>query len=251
MGKACAKVIVAHGGTVLIASRSLEKLERAAKEINEFSTCSSSQQDQVQIAVLDAGDEAQVANFAESITIGDYTSLVVSCAGRAPHGTIATLETQLTRELFDSKFWSAYLCSKYLAPKLANGGSIAFVAGVLNRRPGLNCSPLAATNGALEGLTRALALELGPTLRVNCLSPGFCDTERFDHMDATKKEQMFRNTAESLPLQKIGSALDMGEALFYLLCAEFCTGCVLDCDGGHGIRQYASAVSDPMRNNLQ
>lgn len=45
---------------------------------------------------------------------------------------------------------------------------MAFVAGVLNRRPGINCVPLAVVNGALEGLTRALALEFGPRLRVNC-----------------------------------------------------------------------------------
>ena len=44
--------------------------------------------------------------------------------------------------------------------------------------------------GALEGLTRALALELGPRLRVNCLSPGFCDTERFDAMPPERKAAM-------------------------------------------------------------
>ena len=85
---------------------------------------------------------------------------------------------------------------------LADGGSITFVAGVLNRRPGKNCAPLAATNGALEGLTRSLALDLGPRLRVNCMSPGFCDTERFDHMDAERKAAMLANTAASLPLRE-------------------------------------------------
>ena len=60
----------------------------------------------------------------------------------------------------------------------------------------MNCAPLASTNGALEGLTRALALEMGPRLRVNCLSPGFCDTERFDHMDPERKAAMLANTAD-------------------------------------------------------
>lgn len=102
-------------------------------------------------------------------------------------------------------------------------------------------------SGALEGLTRTLALEWGPRLRVNCLSPGFCDTERFDHMDAERKEKMLANTASSLPLQKVGQPSDMGEAIYYLLTAPFCTGVILDCDGGHGIRQYANQLSDPMR----
>ena len=87
---------------------------------------------------------------------------------------------------------------------LADGGAIALVAGVLNRRPGVNCVPLATVNGALEGLTRSLALEFGPRLRVNCLSPGFCDTERFDRMEPSRKAVMLANTAESLPLQRVG-----------------------------------------------
>ena len=68
-------------------------------------------------------------------------------------------------ELMDSKFWSAYHCCKHLAPRLRDGAAVALVGGVLNRRPGLNCAPLAAANGALEGLTRALALEVDATRR--------------------------------------------------------------------------------------
>jgi NAD(P)-dependent dehydrogenase (short-subunit alcohol dehydrogenase family) len=102
-------------------------------------------------------------------------------------------------------------------------------------------------NGALEGLTRTLALEWGPRLRVNCLSPGFCDTERFDQLEPGKRAEMMANTAASLPFQKVGCPSDMGEAIYYLLTASFCTGVVLDVDGGHGIRQYANPTSDPMR----
>ena len=120
-------------------------------------------------------------------------------------------------------------------------------AGVLNRRPGRNCAPLACVNGALEGLTRALALELGPRLRVNCLSPGFCDTERFDAMDAARKAAMLANTAASLPLARVGAPADMGGAIDYLLGAEYVTGIVLDVDGGHHVRQYANGATDPMR----
>jgi|TARA_B100000524_G_scaffold344095_1_gene240939 NAD(P)-dependent dehydrogenase (short-subunit alcohol dehydrogenase family) len=58
---------------------------------------------------------------------------------------------------------------------------------------------------------------------------------------------MLSNTAASLPLQRVGAPNDMGAALDFLLCGEFVTGVVLDCDGGHNIRQYASATSDPMR----
>ena len=84
-------------------------------------------------------------------------------------------------------------------------------------------------------------------MRVNCLSPGFCDTERFDHMDDERRSAMLQNTAASLPLRRVGEPSDMGEAIMYLLRAKFATGVVLDVDGGHGIRQYAQADTDPMR----
>ena len=66
-------------------------------------------------------------------------------------------------------------------------------------------------------------------------------------MPPAKKAAMLANTAESLPLKRVGEPADMGQALDFLLCSPFTTGVVLDCDGGHHIRQYASPNSDPMR----
>jgi len=247
MGKATAATIVARGGKVLLVSRSPEKLAAARSQIVTSSGCVDVAS--VQTYVMDASDEAAVAAFADSAILADFEpdGLVVSAAGAAPHGAITALPISDTQSLFDSKFWSAYHSCKHIGPKLTDGGSIALVAGVLNRRPGINCVPLATVNGALEGLTRALALEFGPRLRVNCLSPGFCDTERFDRMEPFKKAAMLANTADSLPLQRVGQPSDMGEAIDFLLSAPFTTGVVLDCDGGHHIRQYASASTDPMR----
>mmetsp|Transcript_3160 Transcript_3160/g.8970 ORF Transcript_3160/g.8970 Transcript_3160/m.8970 type:complete len:80 (-) Transcript_3160:1115-1354(-) len=73
------------------------------------------------------------------------------------------------------------------------------------------------------------------------------DTERFDHMDPEKRQAMLENTAFSLPLQRVGNREDAGQALYFLMTNKFTTGIVLDCDGGHQIRQYAQAVSDPFR----
>lgn len=67
-------------------------------------------------------------------------------------------------------------------------------------------------------------------------------------MDAVRMQLMLINTAASIPLQKIGQPQDMGQAIYYLLTAPFCTGVILDCDGGHGIRQYVNPANDPMRS---
>jgi len=257
MGKAAALATVQRGGRVLLVARSKEI-------IAEVPTA------QISTASVDVTDEKAVEKFASTLlpslpsksgtdihkngSSNEHTNdhgwdgLVVSAAGKAPHGPVASLPISDTRQLMESKLWSAYHCAKYIGPKLQNGGCMVMVAGILNRRPGLNCAPLSMANGALEGLTRTLALEWGPKLRVNCLSPGFCDTERFDHMDSERKKKMLINTASSLPLQRVGQPSDMGEAIYYLLTAPFCTGVILDVDGGHGIRQYANPSNDPMRS---
>ena len=242
MGKAAALAVLQRGGRVMLVSRSEEKLQRAKCELEREAPRAS-----IETRSCDVSDEHQVEQLAASIDSNTWDGLVVSAAGKAPHGPVLSLPTSDTRALMESKVWTAYHCAKHLSPKLRDNGAVVFVAGILNRRPGLNCAPLAMANGALEGLTRSLALEWGPRLRVNCLSPGFCDTERFDHMDSEQKKRMLANTAASLPLQRVGEPQDMGEAIYYLLRAHFCTGVILDVDGGHGIRQYANPSTDPMR----
>ena len=251
MGKAAAIAAVQRGGKALLVSRNKDKLEKARNDVCDAAGITEERNASdgcVTIAQLDVTQEDDVQQFGETIAGDEWDALIVSSAGKAPHGPLTSLETSEARMLMDSKFWGAYHCAKYISPRLKDGGSITFVSGVLSRRPGINCCPLAVTNGALEGLTRSLALEMGPRgLRVNCLSPGFCDTERFDHMEEDRRRSMLANTAESLPLQRVGQPSDMGEAIYYLATAPFVTGVVLDVDGGHSIRQYANAANDPMR----
>lgn len=244
MGKAAALEAALQGAhKILLVSRNETKLQAARAEIQTRVPNAV-----IDICAMDCRDEASVQEFANKLDHEDcWDSLVVSSAGPAVHGPFATMPTSDARYMMESKFWTAYLCAKYIGPRLRKGGSIVLVAGILNRRPGLNCAPLAMANGALEALTRTLALEWGPRLRVNCLSPGFCDTERFDHMTVERKTQMLDHTATSLPLQRVGNSQDMGQAIYYLLTAPFVTGIVLDVDGGHLIRQYASPTNDPMR----
>lgn len=232
MGKAAAKVFVQNGGSVLICSRSAEKLASAAEFIGGPPGA-------VATRVLDNTDEAQVRTFFESIEADHFNALIVTALGRAVHGPFLSLDTAQARDLFEGKLWGPWYCAKYGAPKLRDGGAIVFVSGVLNRRPGLNCSPLGAANGAVEALTRSLALELGPRLRVNCLSPGFVDTERFDHLPQERRQAMLEATADALPLKKVGQPAEAGEALHFLATNSFTTGVVLDVDGGHQVRQYA------------
>lgn len=235
MGKAAAKCFVERGGQVLLCSRSEAKLAAAVAAVGGPAGA-------VKTRVLDNTDETQVRTFfddKEVVQPNFYDAIIVTALGRAPHGPFLELGLDKAREVMEGKLWGPWYCAKYGSPCLKDGGAVVFVSGVLCRRPGANCSPLAAANGAVEALTKALALELGPRLRVNCLSPGFVDTERFDHLPQDRRQNMLEATAASLPLLRVGAPAEMGEALYFLATSTFTTGVVLDCDGGHQIRQYA------------
>ena len=168
IGKATAKAHLSCAGRATLVSRSEAKLAAAAQDLNA--------PDRVSTASVDMMDEGAVKAFFGAQANESIDHLVIT-ASSAVHGRFAELETEPVRGMFDSKFWGPYVVAREALPKLRDAGSITFFSGVLSRRPGLNCSGLGAVNCAVEGLTYALALELGPRLRVNCCSPGMVRTE--------------------------------------------------------------------------
>ena len=97
---------------------------------------------------------------------------------------------------------------------------------------GASCeSHYAASKAALIGLSKSLALELGPSgIRVNCVAPGVIDTE----MNAMHSEETMRELADETPLGRIGTAAEVADSVLYL-CSErasFITGQVLGVNGG-------------------
>lgn len=229
-GLATARAVVARGGSVTLMGRTADKLAAAARALDA--------PDRVAVHPLDMTDGAAVAGYFAGIEEGAVDHLVVT-ASTAAHGPFLELPEEAARAMFDSKFWGPYALARAALPRIADGGSITFFSGVLSRRPGMNCSALGAVNAAVEGLTRGLALELGPRIRVNCCAPGMARTEAYARMPEDRREAMYRATGASLPVQRVGQAHEVADAVLFLMTNTFTTGVVLDVDGGHMIRQYA------------
>ncbi|MEO1193875.1 MAG: SDR family oxidoreductase [Pseudomonadota bacterium] len=227
IGRAMVERLVGLGGAAIIASRSADKLARVAEEIGPAVTA----------RPLDMTDTGAVEAWAEALPEVDH--LVIS-ASSAAHGPFRDLPMEDLRGMFEAKFFGPYQVAKAVLPKLRAGGSLTFFSGVLSRRPGANCSGLGAVNGAVESLTYALALELGPDLRVNCVSPGMVRSEAYAGLPEAAREAMYRDTGASLPLGRVGSVADLAEAVTFLMANAYTTGLVLDIDGGHRVRQYAT-----------
>ena len=119
MGKAAAVAVASRGGSVLLASRSQDKLDSAAEEIR-----SAVPDVQLTTRVLDASDEMAVQAFGEELDTHDHRwdALICTAAGKAPHGPIGELSTSDTAALFASKFWTAHNSCKHIAPRLVDGG---------------------------------------------------------------------------------------------------------------------------------
>jgi NAD(P)-dependent dehydrogenase (short-subunit alcohol dehydrogenase family) len=223
MGLAVARRVLAAGAEVVIAGRSQERLRAARTSLGE---------DRVEVATVDIGERPQVA--ALFVRLPPFDHLVITAAD-LPYGPVMELtETDLMRAV-RSKLLGPVFAVQASAGRIKPGGSITFTSGIAARRPMRGGSAAAAINSGLEGLVRALAIELAP-LRVNAVSPGWTDTPIWDGMAGMtpeRKREAFVTMAARLPTGRVGRAEDIAEAIVFLMESEFSTGTVLDVDGGH------------------
>lgn len=234
MGRAGAVAVAKAGYIPFIVARDADKLEAARQEIAREANISA---DLIRTGQMNATDEDAVADFFSSIKDGEINHIVVTNGppARANTDTPAERVSKLRQQL-DLKFFGQVTPALYAAPKLADGGSITFVSGALSRRPGKGSMALAVSNAALEAVSKALANDFGPRLRVNTVSPGLTDTEIFHSMPKEAREKMFAGFGASVPTGRAGRAEDIGSAFVFLIENTWVDGTVLDVDGGAVIR---------------
>lgn len=118
-----------------------------------------------------------------------------------------------------------------------NNGSIIFISSMASRYGIPKVIAYTAAKSAVEGMTRALAVELSPLgIRVNCIAPGFILTNMSSKAldsDPERKQKVLSRT----PMAKLGTPEDIGNAAVFLAsdAASFITGVVLPVDGGNSI----------------
>ncbi len=217
MGLAIARHVVSSGGSVIIAGRTLGKLESVLGELGTTARANT----------IDTTSEPSVREFFEQTGTIDHIAIPGSAVRT---GTLkdASLEDGLYS--MQSKFWGPYLCAKHAV--FHPGGSIVLFSGILSRRPGKNDCVLGPVNAAVEALGRALARDLAP-VRANVISPGMtAGTDAYREMPEAAREGMYQAIAAKLPVGKVGSPDDIAAATVMLMTNPFITGVVLDVDGG-------------------
>ena len=219
IGLAVAEAAGQEGARVVVASRRQESVDAALKRLPE----------DAEGQVLDATDEDAVRDFFAGL--GGYDHLVYTAGEALLMESLAESDLGRARAFLDIRLWGAYTAVKYGASSIREGGSVVLTTGTVARRPLPGTTVAAALCGAMESLTRALALELAP-LRVNIVMPGVVRTELWRELDAEDRDALFESVAGSLPVGRIGEPADVAEAYLYLMRGGFSTGSTVVVDGG-------------------
>ena len=115
--------------------------------------------------------------------------------------------------------------------RLPARGSIVLTSGTIGVRPTPGAALAASGAGAIEGLTRGLAVELAP-IRVNAVRPGVIRTPMWDRIPEPQRETLFTTLAERTLTKTIGEADQIAATHLFLMENRFVTGTVLTVDGG-------------------
>lgn len=219
IGFATAKLAVERGASVVLLGRTEEKLRNATTELGDAAAFS----------VLDVTDTAAVDRvFAE---IGPFDHLVTSAAGSLA-GKFDDLTESEYRDFFETKFWGQYRAVKAALPLLSRTGSVVLFSGFLYRKPEAGLSVFAAVNGAIEGLVKALAIEVAP-VRINAISPGQIDSLGGGEPPTEAARAAYHEAvAAQLPLRRIGRPEEAAHGVIFLMENTFTTGITLDVEGG-------------------
>jgi NAD(P)-dependent dehydrogenase (short-subunit alcohol dehydrogenase family) len=154
---------------------------------------------------------------------------------------VADMDTAVWETTFrvnvSAPMWLARAAIPHL--RAAGGGSIINISSRQGERPSAGLAAYAASKGALNALTRAIAVEEAPNaIRCNTISPGYVFNERRDaEMTPERRERL-----EAMHLTRLGEARDIAYAAVYLASAEsqYLTGINLQLDGGSSNVRAAS-----------
>lgn len=223
IGEATARAFLSDGARVAINGRTEDSVCRAIEELDCPDRLVGVPGDVSTMAACDA-----VVNAAVEALGG--LDVLVNSAGVFTQTPMVEMDEKLWDSLFDINVKGTYFCSRAALPALQlSKGSIVNVASESGLNGYAGETAYCASKGAVVNLTRAMALELAPRIRVNCICPGIIDTDmaRAGFSDLSE-------AAKTYPLKRIGTAAEVAKGILYLASpdAAFITGSALAMDGG-------------------
>jgi NAD(P)-dependent dehydrogenase (short-subunit alcohol dehydrogenase family) len=219
IGLATAQAAAAEAADVIFASGNQKRIDQALNILPGNSRG----------FAVDLSQEENIRGFFGQLGALDH--LVYTAGENLNLQMIHETNVAAARHFFNLRYWGAYASIKYAAPLIRSGGSISLISGTANARPGKGWSIASSICGAVEGLVRAMAVELAP-IRVNSVVPGVIETNLWNGMSEENKTALFQSMADTLLVGRVGQAEDVALAFIYLMKQSFGTGQNLVVDGG-------------------
>ncbi len=177
----------------------------------------------------------------EAVTLHGEVTGLVNNAGRNSYADPVTMTEAEWDEFMSVDLKSAWMCARQVLPAMmaARDGAVVNIASIHADHTFPGYFPYAAAKSGLVGLTRSLALEVGPSqIRVNALSPGWTETPLVTDYFARNPPDMRQKVLDIHPMGFIATPMDIANCAVFLLSdeARFVTGVNWRVDGGLGAR---------------
>ena len=230
-GKAIAEKFAGEGAQVLVADLDFAGAQDVAESLPS-----------AQAIEIDVADEAANKALVEK-AVQAFGKIDIYCANAGvPHRAQPMVKMEVAEfdRMFAINLRSVFLAAKYAVPHMPEGSSLISTASIGGKRPRPGLTPYNASKGALLTLTRGLAAELAPKIRVNCVCPVSAATG-FDLNAigvADLPEEMSAAVVSGIPMGRRAYPEDVAGAYAFLASEEaaFLTGVCLDVDGGRSIQ---------------
>ncbi len=234
IGRATAEAFLKAGARVAVNGRSEASVATALGELNAG--------DRVVAVPGDLGTVAECERVVKGAVaaLGGLDILVNNAGVSGTHKMIADVTAKDWDERVNLNLRAVYFCTKYALPALrAAKGNIVNVASVLGLGGrGIGVSLYCAAKGGVVNLTRDLAIEFAPDVRVNCICPGAIDTDMLKAYgrDVGKGDVAagYARMVQDRPMKRVAQASEIAAAILYLASdqASFVTGAIHAVDGG-------------------
>jgi NAD(P)-dependent dehydrogenase (short-subunit alcohol dehydrogenase family) len=230
IGFAVAKAFGAAGSHVVIVGRNRERLDRASEHI----------EGQVRTIEFDLNDIDRLPELvALAADARGSIDVLVNCAGVNLKKRALAVSNQEYGDVVRTNQTAVFALTREVAKSMVvrGAGSIIMISSMASQYGIPEVVAYTASKAAIEGMTRALAVEWSPSgVRVNCIAPGFIVTPMSSKAldgDPVRKARILSRT----PMGKLGEPSDVANAALFLASsqAKYITGVVLPVDGGNAI----------------
>lgn len=227
IGKACASALAGAGHRVILAARSLAKLEEVAADLSAGGA-------ETFVLEIDLANRESIAAACKKASQEfGRIDILVNNAGITKDGLAVRMKPADWELVLGTNLSGSFYMIQQVLPGMMreHWGRIVNVASVVAEMGNAGQANYAASKAGLIGLTKSLAREVGSrNITINAVAPGFIETDMTGVLPEELKQKMVAET----PLKRMGSAAEVASAVEFLASdrAAFITGHVLDVNGG-------------------